>query len=471
MTLDPAAGMKDEALRDLLRRIASGDSEAMQKLYLRERQRLFGLFYRLCHCDARAEDLLQSTFLSLWRYRQNFQARGRAAAYLYQVAINQWRRDCSQDHRRREQYVKLTEEGNLASPGEPTHGLETEDLRREVWRAIESLPLPQRETLVLHRFHELSCRDIAEATGDSVKTEAAPAPATGDGDRIKASPLARRLAADSGLDLAAVSGSGPAGRIVKRDIEVALTEGVAPGPAPAHIPSRPMSDADYEDVSLSQMRKTIARRLSESIGPIPHFFLTIDVDMGRAIEARKSINAMLESEGQKISLNDLIIRATAAALRRHPACNAHWLGDAIRRHNRVHIGVAVAVEDGLITPIVRDADAKGVAQIGAEVRELAGRAREKKLQPDEYTGATFSISNLGMFGIHEFTAVINPPEAGILAIGGVEEIPVVEDGEVVARSRMRITMSCDHRVIDGATGARFLATLKGMLEEPAAILV
>ena len=311
----------------------------------------------------------------------------------------------------------------------------------------------------------------AAAPAEAVTPEAAPAPAAGDGGRIKASPLARRLAADSGLDLAAVSGSGPAGRIVKRDVEGALKEGVATEPAPARLPSRPMSDADYEDFSLSQMRKTIARRLAESLGPIPHFFLTIDVDMGRAVEARRSINAMLEAEGQKVSLNDLIIRATAAALRRHPACNAHWLGDSIRLFNRVHIGVAVAVEDGLITPIVRDADTKGVAQIGAEVREMAGRARERKLQPEEYMGATFSISNLGMFGIHEFTAVINPPEAGILAIGGVEEIPVVEDGEVVVRSRMRITMSCDHRVIDGATGARFLATLKGMLEEPAAILL
>ena len=311
----------------------------------------------------------------------------------------------------------------------------------------------------------------AEAPADpttEAPTIAAP-PAAG-GGRIKASPLAKRLAADAGLDLSAVSGSGPAGRIVKRDIEVALTEGVAV-PAPSPVASAPTSDADYEDLFLSQMRKTIARRLTESIGPVPHFFLTIDVDMGRAIEARRSINAMLEKEGRKVSLNDLIIRATAATLRRHPACNAHWLGDAIRRFNRVHIGVAVAVEDGLITPIVRDADAKGVAQIGAEVREMAGRARERKLKPEEYTGATFSISNLGMFGIHEFTAVINPPEAGILAIGGVEETPVVENGQVVVRSRMRITMSCDHRVIDGATGAAFLATLREMLEEPAAMLV
>ena len=308
--------------------------------------------------------------------------------------------------------------------------------------------------------------------------------------RIKASPLARRLATESGVELSDVSGSGPAGRIVKRDIEAAIaaaptvavgaagTTGPVVGGTAAPISAGPVaaqllvpSGAEFEDVPLSQMRKTIARRLAESIGPVPHFFLTIEVDMGRAMEARRTINTMLEREGRKISLNDLIIRATAAALKRHPACNAHWLGDSIRLFNRVHIGVAVAVDDGLITPVIRDADSKGVAHIGAEVRELAGRAREKKLQPDEYTGATFSISNLGMFGIHEFTAVINPPEAGILAVGGVEEVPVVEAGQVVVRNRMKITMSCDHRVIDGALGAAFLATLKGMLEEPAAILV
>ncbi len=306
------------------------------------------------------------------------------------------------------------------------------------------------------------------------------APVGDDTGRIKASPLARRLAVESGLQLSAVAGSGPAGRIIKRDVEAALAAGpspavvpvgISPSISPSVFTSIAASEADYEDIPLTQMRKAIARRLAESIGPVPHFFLTVDVDMGRAIEARRTINAMLEAEGKKISLNDLIIRATAAALRRHPACNAHWLGDAIRRFNRVHVGVAVAIDDGLITPIIRDADAKGVAQIATEIRELAGRAREKKLQPDEYTGATFTISNLGMFGIHEFTAVINPPEAGILAVGGVEETPVVEDGQVVIRSRMKMTMSCDHRVIDGALGAAFLATLKKMLEEPTAILL
>jgi pyruvate dehydrogenase E2 component (dihydrolipoamide acetyltransferase) len=274
-----------------------------------------------------------------------------------------------------------------------------------------------------------------------------------------------------------VAGSGPGGRIVKRDIEAAAlvleaapTEAVHAAPL-AGVVSPPAAAGDFEDVPLSQMRKAIARRLVESIGPVPHFYLTVDVDMSRLGEARQRINGLLEARGRKISINDMIIRATAAALRQHPDCNAHWGGDHVRRFHRVHIGVAVAIDDGLITPVVRDAHLKGVAQIGAEVRELAGRARGKKLLPEEYTGATFSISNLGMLGIHEFTAVINPPEAGILAIGALADTTVVVDGEVVIQPRMRITMSCDHRVIDGAQGARFLATLKAMLEEPAAMLI
>jgi pyruvate dehydrogenase E2 component (dihydrolipoamide acetyltransferase) len=219
------------------------------------------------------------------------------------------------------------------------------------------------------------------------------------------------------------------------------------------------------------MRKTIARRLTESLSPVPHFFLTVEVDMSRVLVARKSINAAVEKDGDRISVNDFIIKATAAALRRHPACNAAWHGDVIRKFRHVHVGVAVAVEDGLITPVIKHADRKGLVQISREVKELAGRARQKKLQPDEYTGSTFSISNLGMFGIREFTAIINPPEAGILAIGETKEIPVVEEGQVVVRPRMRVTMSCDHRVIDGATGAQFMATLRSMLEEPTAILI
>ena len=298
-------------------------------------------------------------------------------------------------------------------------------------------------------------------------TAAQPPAPTG---RVKASPVARRLASELGLDVAAVQGSGPGGRVIKRDIEMAAQAAAStPPPAVAAPPAAP--DEDFVDVPLSQIRKTVARRLTESLGPVPHFFLTVDVDMTRALAARSRVNALLAAQGAKASVNDLIIKAAAAALTHHPECNAWWQGSSIRRFNRVHMGVAVAVPDGLITPVVRDAHAKGLGQIGQEVREMAGRAREKRLQPHEYTGSTFSISNLGMFGIEEFTAVINPPEAGIIAVGAVEERPVVVDGHVVVQPRMRITMSCDHRVIDGAQGARFLATLKSFLEEPAAILM
>lgn len=292
----------------------------------------------------------------------------------------------------------------------------------------------------------------------------APAQASG---RIKASPLAKRLADEMGVDLSRVQGSGPGGRVVKRDVEAAKEAGVPAASVAAWLPD----GAEYEDIPISQMRKAIAKRLVTSIGPVPTFYLTVDIDMARVMEARKSINAMLEKDGLKISINDIVLKAVAAALRKHPSCNAQWHEGFIRRYNAVHVGVAVAIEDGLITPIVRNAHAKGIAQISAEVRELAGRAREKKLLPVEYTGATFSVSNLGMFGIHEFTAIINPPEAGILAVGGIVETPVVVDGQVVVRPRMRITMSCDHRVIDGALGSQYMATLKSMLEEPTAILL
>jgi pyruvate dehydrogenase E2 component (dihydrolipoamide acetyltransferase) len=219
------------------------------------------------------------------------------------------------------------------------------------------------------------------------------------------------------------------------------------------------------------MRKTIAKRLTESLGPVPHFFLRVTVDMTRVLEARKVVNDLLEKEGIRISINDFLLKATGQALVRHPEVNAYWNGDSIRRFRRVHLGVAVAVEDGLITPVVRDVARKGVLQISQEVRELAARGKEKRLLPEEYSGSTFSVSNLGMFGIHEFTGVINPPEAGILAVGAVEDTPVVQDGEVVIRPLMRVTMSCDHRVIDGATGARFLQTLKRMLETPASLVL
>jgi len=285
--------------------------------------------------------------------------------------------------------------------------------------------------------------------------------------RVKASPLARRLADEMGVDLTSVQGSGPGGRVVKRDIEAAK----ASGDSAEESDTWTLEESEYEDVPTSQMRKTIAKRLVTSIGPVPTFYLTVDVDMERVIQAKSSINAMLEPKGMRISINDVVLKAVAAALRRHPNCNAQWHEEFVRRFNAVHLGVAVAIDDGLITPVIKNAHSKGIARIGSEVRELAGRAREKRLQPDEYTGATFSVSNLGMFGIQEFTAIINPPEAAILAVGGIEDTPVVENGEIVIRQRMRITMSCDHRVIDGAQGARFLQTLKSMLEEPTTILV
>ncbi|HEV7590600.1 MAG TPA: pyruvate dehydrogenase complex dihydrolipoamide acetyltransferase [Longimicrobium sp.] len=310
-----------------------------------------------------------------------------------------------------------------------------------------------------------------EAKGDA-GTEAS----SGNG-RVKASPLARKMASESGVQLGGVQGSGPGGRIVKRDVEAAMEGGAqaqqpaAPASAekPAAAPSAPPAQAGegYRDQPLSPMRKTIAKRLAQSIGPIPHFFLTVEVDMGESMRLRARINERFADQGVKVSPNDLIIKAVAAALRKHPWVNASWTGDAIRFHDHVHIGVAVAVDEGLITPVVRDADRKGVAEIATEVRELAGRAREKKLKPEEYTGSTFSLSNLGMFGIEEFTAVINPPEAAILAVGAISPKVVVDaKGDMAVRQRMRVTLSCDHRVIDGATGAQFLQTLKGYLEDP-----
>ncbi|HEV8363220.1 MAG TPA: pyruvate dehydrogenase complex dihydrolipoamide acetyltransferase [Gemmatimonadaceae bacterium] len=279
----------------------------------------------------------------------------------------------------------------------------------------------------------------------------------------KSSPLARRLAAERGVDLTSVSGSGPGGRIVKRDVEAARVAAPAPAAQAPRAP-RPRSDADYTDVPLTQIRKTIARRLVESIGPIPTFYLTAEFDMERVAEMRGAM-AQLGDE-YKVSFNDIVLKAVATALAQHPECNAHWLGDAMRFWNRVHLGIAVATEAGLITPVIFDADQKRLSEIAAEARDLAGRARERKLKPEEYTGSTFTVSNLGMFGIEHFTAIINPPEAAILAIGTIEARPVAHNENIVVRRRMSVTMSCDHRVIDGAAGAKFLQTLKRLVENP-----
>jgi pyruvate dehydrogenase E2 component (dihydrolipoamide acetyltransferase) len=299
---------------------------------------------------------------------------------------------------------------------------------------------------------------------------AAPAPAA-EGGRVKASPLAKRIAKETGVDLKLLQGSGPGGRVIKRDLEGAAPPVAAVVTHPAsRFPHPDRPGAPYEDVPLTQIRKTIAKRLATSLGPVPHFFLTTDVDMERAADAREALNRQLGDQG-KVSFNDIVIKAVALALAKHRACNAWFQEDHIRYWNEVHVGMAVAVEDGLITPVIRHADLKSLAQIGAEARDLAQQARNRRLKPEEYTGATFSVSNLGMFDIDEFTAVINPPEAGIIAVGSIVEKAVVVEGSVVPRRRLRLTMSCDHRVIDGATGAQFLKTLKQMLENPLAMLL
>ena len=275
------------------------------------------------------------------------------------------------------------------------------------------------------------------------------------------SPLARRLAEERGIDVMKVRGTGEGGRIVRRDIEAYREVPVATG-------GSSFGAAEYfEEVAVTQMRKTIARRLAESKFTAPHFYLTVSVDMDAAMEARAVINA---SGAVKVSVNDLVVKATALALKKHPAVNSSWLGDRIRTNYHVHIGVAVAVEDGLLVPVVRHADTKSLSAIGGEVKALAVKAKEKKLQPAEWEGNTFTISNLGMFGIEEFTAIINPPDACILAVGSVQQVPVVKNGAVVPGQTMRMTLSCDHRVVDGATGAAFLQDLKGYLEAPVRML-
>ena len=323
----------------------------------------------------------------------------------------------------------------------------------------------------------------APAATTATTTEAKSAPDSGsNGARVKASPLARSMAAEAGIDLSAIQGSGDSGRIVKRDVEAQMSGSngqpqAAPATAQAAAPASQAStvatgasggSAGYEDVPTSQMRKVIARRLAESKFGAPHFYLGIEVEMTEAIAYRKKLNAISEV---KLSFNDLVVKSCAHALRKHPAINSSWMGDHIRFNHDVNIGVAVAVEDGLLVPVVQHADRKGMAQINQEVREMAGLAKERKLQPAQMQGNTFTISNLGMFDITEFTAIINPPDACILAVGTIKQQAIVKDGQLAVGNVMKLTLSCDHRVVDGATGAKFLATLKGMLENPLSILI
>jgi len=320
--------------------------------------------------------------------------------------------------------------------------------------------------------------------------KAAPTPVNGQitdaetGDRIKASPLAKRIAKQEGLDLAAVTGSGPHGRIVKRDVEAALEGGAAnaaPASAPASAPAAataaaateygPHDDIPYREERLSGMRKVIAKSLTESKTSVPHFYLTIDCEMDKLMAQRKELNAKLAESGVKLSVNDFIIRATALALKKVPAANVQYAGDKMYWYERADISVAVAVDGGLVTPVVRGADQKGLADISTDMKDLAGKARDGKLMPEEYAGGTISISNLGMFGIKEFSAVINPPQGAILAIGAGEQRPVVKDGALAVATVMSVTMSCDHRAIDRAVGAEFLAAFKGYIEDPITMLL
>jgi pyruvate dehydrogenase E2 component (dihydrolipoamide acetyltransferase) len=420
----------------------------------------------------------------------------------------------------------LKKEGDAVSMGEPLAEIDTDKatmemqslgngvLRKILIQEGESAPLGQIIAIIGEPDEDISAllsqaqssqstgeskariEEPVEAGSDAAQAERAEAQVSsttdngaptseGDGRRLIVSPIAARMAAEAGINLRALSGSGPSGRIIKRDIEEAIKAGKtsttteAPAThlravesgAPAAPAQQPeiFGASPYRDEPISEMRRVIARRLVTSIGPVPHFFLTTEIEMDKVAELRNSLKQM--DADLKISVNDIIIKVTAAALLQHPQVNASFQEKTIRYYERADIGVAVAIEDGLITPIIRSADRKSLSQIASEVRELAERARSRRLKPEEYTGATFSISNLGMFGITEFTAVINPPEAAILAVGEMKPTAVVRDGQVVSRQIMRVTMSCDHRVIDGATGAKFLQTFKRILENPLYLIV
>jgi pyruvate dehydrogenase E2 component (dihydrolipoamide acetyltransferase) len=317
----------------------------------------------------------------------------------------------------------------------------------------------------------------AEAKAEETTPAASTESASSEGGRVKASPLAKRIAKEKGIDLSQVAGSADGGRIIKKDIENFKPAAAASKPADAPAKETEKAAAPlpqytgeekFTEKPVTQMRKVIAKRLSESLFTAPHFYLTMSIDMDSAIAARTKIN---EFAAAKVSFNDLVLKAVAVALKQHPAVNSSWLGDKIRYNEHVNIGVAVAVEDGLLVPVVRFADGKSLSRISAEVKDFAQRAKTKKLQPADWEGSTFTISNLGMFGIDEFTAIINPPDACILAIGGISQVPVVKNGAVVPGNVMKVTLSCDHRVVDGATGAAFLQTVKALLEEPVRLLV
>lgn len=332
--------------------------------------------------------------------------------------------------------------------------------------ATAAAPAPVSEPVAAPVSAPVAASPAAPSPAPVSAPAVAPVVTNNSSERVFASPLAKKLAAERGIAIEAVAGTGENGRIVKRDVDHYV-----PYTPASHAPSytaAPSGTVSFTDEPISQMRKTIARRLAESKFTAPHFYLTLDIDMDAAIATRKSLNSI---DGVKVSFNDMVVKSVAMALRKHPAVNSAWMGDFIRRNEHVNIGVAVAVEDGLLVPVVRFADGKGLTQISAEVREYAQKAKDKKLQPADWEGNTFTISNLGMFGIESFTAIVNPPDACILAIGGIKEVPVVKNGQVVPGNVMKVTLSCDHRVVDGASGAAFLQTFKTYMEQPAAMLL
>ena len=289
-------------------------------------------------------------------------------------------------------------------------------------------------------------------------------PLSSNSGRIFASPLAKKLAEEKGIDINAVSGTGENGRIIKKDVDHYTPY----TPANRIFSQAPLGVEGFTDEPVSQMRKTISRRLAESKFSAPHFYLTLDIDMDQAITIRKGLNSV---EGVKVSFNDMVVKAVGMSLKQHPTVNSAWMGDFIRKNQHVHVGVAVAVEDGLLVPVIRFADSKGILEIASEVREYAQKAKDKKLQPSDWEGNTFTISNLGMFGIESFTAIINAPDSCIMAVGGIKEVPVVKDGKIFPGNVMKVTLSCDHRVVDGASGAAFLQTFKQFMENPVSMLI
>ncbi|MBP6414393.1 MAG: pyruvate dehydrogenase complex dihydrolipoamide acetyltransferase [Bacteroidia bacterium] len=354
----------------------------------------------------------------------------------------------------------------MGKPGEDFKDLLASAQKEDAAKAAPAAAAPAEPVAAAKPAAQVSASTVAAPPTPTIsapKVQEIVHSANGD-ERLKVSPLAKRLATEKGIDLGMLKGSGEHGRIVKRDIDWFKPGSFVQG---STLSAKAVTKESFEEVTVTQMRKTIARRLAESKFTAPHFYLTMDIDMDEVVRARESINQVTQV---KISFNDFVVKAVATSLREHPAVNSAWLGDRIRYNHHIHIGVAVAVEDGLLVPVVRFADSKSLSQIAVEVKEFAKRAKDKKLQPQDWEGNTFTISNLGMFNIESFTAIINPPDACILAIGAIKQIPVVKNGMVQPGNVMKVTLSCDHRVVDGVVGSKFLNTFKALLENPIVML-